>query len=84
MQHRRSHVSDITRKVARDTGATLVDLRKAYVAYLQNHNAALGVDGSLDIAESGIVTYDGVHPNGAGAALLADLIAEGVYQALKP
>ncbi|MCY2931507.1 MAG: GDSL-type esterase/lipase family protein [Planctomycetota bacterium] len=75
--------SDITRKVARDTGTTLVDLRKAYVAYLQNHNAALGIDGSLAIAESGILTYDGVHPNAAGAGLLADLIADGVYRALK-
>jgi lysophospholipase L1-like esterase len=75
--------AEITRKVAGDTGTTLVDLRKAYVAYLQNYNAALGVDGTLDIAESGILTYDGVHPSGRGAALLADLIGEGVYQGLK-
>jgi lysophospholipase L1-like esterase len=74
--------AEITRGVARDTGSTLVDLRRAYVAYLQNHNAQLRVDGTLYSAPSGILTYDGVHPNGQGVALLANLISEGICRAL--
>ncbi|MCX6922003.1 MAG: GDSL-type esterase/lipase family protein [Verrucomicrobia bacterium] len=74
--------AEITRKVARDTRATLVDLRKAYVAYLRNHNAQLRVDGTLYFMPSGILTYDGVHPNNRGVALLANLISDGIFRAL--
>lgn len=38
---------EITRKVAKSTHVILVDLRRAYIAYLQNHNAQLRVDGTL-------------------------------------
>ena len=68
--------------MARDTGTTLVDLRQAYVAYLQNHNAQLRVDGTLYFMPSGILTYDGVHPSGQGVALLAGLIGDGIFRAL--
>lgn len=65
----------ITRKVAAATGATLVDLRRAFLAYLRNHNAELRVDGTLKFLKTGVLTYDGVHPNAKGNALTADLIA---------
>lgn len=71
------------RAVASESGATLVDLRRAYLAYLQNKNAQLRVDGSLYSAPSGILTYDGVHPNAAGVSLLANLLGEGVYRAYR-
>jgi len=75
--------AEITRKVAAATGATLVDLRGAFMAYLRNHNAELRVDGTLKFVSTGVLTYDGVHPNATGNALTADLIARGIYQALK-
>ncbi len=74
--------SEIARKVAKDTGTTLVDLRKAYIAYLQNHNAKLRIDGSLYIKPNGILTYDGVHPSATGNTLLANLIGDGIFRAL--
>jgi lysophospholipase L1-like esterase len=74
--------SEVTRKVTQATGTTLVDLRKAYVAYLQNHNAQLRVDGTLYIKTSGFLTYDGVHPTGPGNILLANLIGDGIFRAL--
>ena len=74
--------SELTRKVAQATGTTLVDLRKAYLAYLRNHNAQLRVDGSLYFKPSGVLTYDGVHPTASGTELLANLIADGIFRAL--
>ncbi len=74
--------SEITRKVAADTKTTLVDLRRAAVAYLQNHNAQLRVDGTLYFKPSGVLTYDGVHPNAIGNTLLANLISDGIVRAL--
>ena len=68
--------------MAKDTGATLVDLRRVYVAYLRNHNAELRVDGTLKFLSTGVLTYDGVHPNARGVALLADHIAHGIHTAL--
>lgn len=73
---------EITRRVAADTKSVLVDLRRAYVAYLQNHNAQLRVDGSLYFKPSGVLTYDGVHPNTTGNVLLANLIGDGIARAL--
>ena len=75
--------AEITRKVARSEGATLVDLRRVYVAYLRNHNAELRVDGSLRLRSTGVLTYDGVHPTKAGVELLADHIAQGIHDALE-
>lgn len=74
--------AELTRKVVKSHGATLVDLRKAYVAYLQNHNSELRVDGSLRFRKSGFLTYDGVHPNEAGVTLLANLISDGIVRSL--
>ena len=75
--------AEITRKVASSTNTTLVDLRKVFLAYLQNHNAELRVDGSLNSVSMGVLTYDGVHPNATGNLLLADHIAQGIYEASK-
>ena len=73
----------LTRTVAKDTGTSLVDLRRAYIAFLQNNNAQLRVDGTIYSAPAGILTYDGVHPSGKGVSLLANLIGEGICQALR-
>lgn len=74
--------SQITRTVASSTGTTLVDLRKVYMAYLQNNNWNLQLDGSLTFQSSGILTYDGVHPTDIGNAMLADHLSQGIYTAL--
>lgn len=74
---------DITRTVAKETGATLVDLRAAYLACLQNRNAVLRVDGALFSKPSGVLTYDGVHPTADGNRLLANLLADGIARALE-
>lgn len=73
----------ITRKVAASTGVTLVDLRKACFAYLQNHNCELRLDGSIRFVNSGSLTGDGVHTNAAGTELLADMISQGILEVLK-
>ncbi|MEI7955847.1 MAG: GDSL-type esterase/lipase family protein [Verrucomicrobiota bacterium] len=73
---------ELTRKVAQASGSTLVDLRKAYIAYLQNSNAQLRVDGTLFFKPAGVLTYDGVHPSASGTELLASLIGDGILRAL--
>ena len=75
--------AEITRSVAKSTNTTLVDLRRVFLAYLQNKNAELRVDGSLNFVSTGVLTYDGVHPNAIGNALLADHISQGIHDALK-
>ncbi len=76
------HFAALTRKVAKETGATLINTRAAFIAYLQNHNAKLRIDGSLVMRQAGLLTYDGVHPSDAGNDLLADLMADGIDRAL--
>lgn len=75
--------ADITRKVAKETGVTLIDTRAVFIAYLQNHNVKVRVDGSLVMREAGVLTYDGVHPNDRGNDLLADHLAAGIDAALR-
>ncbi len=55
--------SDISRKVAADTGVQLNDLRKAFLAYLKEHNA--------EGKPKGVLTGDGVHLNPAGNRFVA-------------
>jgi hypothetical protein len=74
--------AEITRKVARSNGATLVDLRSVYRAYLRNQNAELRVDGGLNYLSTGVLTYDSVHPGANGNGLLADHISRGIHDAL--
>jgi lysophospholipase L1-like esterase len=56
----------ISRKVARQSKATLCDLRKAFVDHLKAHNKAGH--------QRGVLTTDGVHLNAAGNKLVADTI----------
>lgn len=74
--------AEITRRVARDSSTTLVDLRRVFLSCLRNRNAELRVDGSLNFRRTGVLTDDGVHPNAAGNTLLADHISQGIYDAL--
>lgn len=74
--------ANITRKVAADTGTTLVDIRKAFMAYHENNGWKVQVDGSL-IWKGSLLTYDGVHGNTRGYTVIADLISQGIYEALK-
>ncbi|HUY32018.1 MAG TPA: Dabb family protein [Pirellulales bacterium] len=60
----------ISRRVARDTKSQLVDLRKAFLGYLKEHNA--------DNAESGVLTMDGVHLNAAGNRFVAGQMLEAL------
>ena len=72
----------LTRKVAAETNASLVDLRKAFVAYLRNNGTVLQPDGTVK-CRGKLLTYDGVHANAEGNEVLADLIAQGICEALK-
>lgn len=58
--------SDITRKVAEETGSQLLDLREAFMAYLKEHNP--------DNAAKGILTRDTVHLNKNGNIFLSGLV----------
>ena len=65
--------STISRKVAKEQNVELLDLRKAFLAHLKEHNK--------DNAEKGILTTDGVHLSASGnqfvaATMLAALGAE--------
>jgi lysophospholipase L1-like esterase len=55
--------SAISRKVAGETGATLLDLRAAFLNYLREYNTAG--------QEQGVLTTDGVHLNDAGNRFVA-------------
>jgi len=62
--------SEISRQVATDTGSQLLDLRKAFIAYLKEHNP--------DHAEKGILTIDGVHLNDDGNRVLSRLVLDAL------
>ena len=66
--------SEITRKLATDGKITLVDLHNVFVNTLKKVNGANKRFGNL--------TYDGVHMNEAGNALIADQISMGLVDAL--
>ncbi|MBK8976848.1 MAG: family 20 glycosylhydrolase [Planctomycetes bacterium] len=72
----------IVRSVAAREGATLVDLRAASIAWLQNHNRTLRLDGTLAAAPRGLLTHDGIHPTATGDELVAQLLADGIRRAL--
>jgi len=55
--------SDVSRKVAMETGSTLLDLRAAFMTYLKEYNTANEA--------KGILTGDGVHLNDAGNRFVA-------------
>ena len=60
----------ISRSVAKATGRPLIDLRKAFLAHLQQHN-----DQNV---EKGILTTDGVHLNAAGNKFVAAQMLAGL------
>lgn len=66
--------AEVTRAVAAHTGATLIDLRRAFQRHLEAHNPHQ--------AAEGILTYDGVHLNAAGHRLVAQAIAEQVVKVI--
>ena len=74
--------ADITRKVARESGTTLVDLRAAFMACLDNESVVVRPGGSWT-SDAKLLTHDGVHPTARGEAVLADLIAQGIFEALQ-
>jgi len=73
--------ADITRKVVTETGATLADLRKAFVAYTKNHGYDVLPDGSMTYSAR-VLAYDGVHINDRGSAIVAEVFAQAIYDAL--
>jgi len=58
--------SDISRRVARETGSQLLDLRKEFIAYLKVNNP--------ENLEKGILTKDSVHMNEAGNRFLCEQV----------
>lgn len=76
-------VAALTRRVASDEGATLVDLRAAAIAWLQNHNRRLRLDGTFAYESKGLLTYDGIHLSERGNTLVAELLADGIARALR-
>ncbi len=64
--------SDISRRVAKETGSTLCDLHKAFGAYLRDHNP--GND------EKGILTVDRVHLNDQGNRFVEEEILKTLNQ----
>jgi len=62
--------SDISRKVAKETGSQLLDLRKEFTSYLKKHNT--------DNLRMRILTHDTVHLNKAGNLFLANLILDSL------
>jgi lysophospholipase L1-like esterase len=68
----------VSRTVARETKAELLDLRRQFLAYLKKNNPKN--------AEKDLLTTDGVHLNAAGNRFVADRMLEalGVIEAEKP
>lgn len=60
----------ISRRVAREEGVQLIDLRKVFIDYLKQHNTSN--------AEKGVLTTDGVHLNSIGNRLVADTMLEAL------
>jgi len=74
--------ADITRKVAKETGATLADLRQAFVAYTRNEGYDVLSTGAMRYS-SNLLATDGVHVNDTGARIAADLISQAICDTLK-
>jgi len=64
--------SEISRRIANETGSTLCDLRIAFTAYLKSHNPAN--------EEKGILTVDRVHLNDEGNRFVAEQILKTLNQ----
>lgn len=64
--------SDVSRMVAAEEGAILMDLRSAFTKYLDMNNP--------DNQESGILTSDGVHLNPAGNEFVANRMLDALLE----
>ncbi len=64
--------ADISRRVARETNTPLVDLRRAFLEHLKQHNP--------DNQERGVLTGDGVHLNAEGNAFVARTLLAALGQ----
>jgi isoamyl acetate esterase len=62
--------AEVSRMAAKETGAQLCDLRKAFVDYLAKNNA--------EDKDSGVLTGDRVHLNDAGNKVVADTILAAI------
>ncbi len=71
----------VTLAVAAETGATPVNLRKAFVDYLKTHNTKKDDQGAFP--RKGFLTYDGVHMSQQGNDLLASLLAQAIVEVLR-
>lgn len=67
-----NHYSNIIRKLATDTGSSLIDLRKAFLDFIKNNNP--------ENKERGVLTTDGVHLNYAGNTFVAQAMLTGLQQ----
>lgn len=67
--------SEISRKVAKETGTTMCDLRVAFIEHLKNNNP--------DNKDRGILTRDTVHLNAAGNQFVAEQAAQSIAEALR-
>jgi isoamyl acetate esterase len=65
--------SDISRRLARESGSNLCDLRRAFVTYIAKNNP--------ENREMGILTTDRVHLNDAGNRFVADEILRALDRA---
>ena len=63
-------IADISRMLAKETGSQLLDIRKAFIDYLEQHNPKQ--------AEKGILTNDSVHMNEAGNRFLSELVLKAL------
>jgi lysophospholipase L1-like esterase len=64
--------SDISRRVAKELGARVCDLRETFIHYLAAHN--------LENKEEGVLTVDSVHLNDAGNRLVANTILKALAE----
>ena len=62
--------SNISRKVAAETSTQMLDLRAAFMNYLEENN--------LENADKGILTADTVHLNKNGNSVLAGLMLDAL------
>lgn len=65
-----------------DFNVAFVDLHTLGMWYLQNNNNDKFINFMPDWKKSGILTYDGVHPNSIGADFLADQLSYGIVRTL--
>jgi len=66
----------ISRKVATETKSAMIDLRKAFLSHLKEHNAMN--------ADKNVLTTDGVHLNDAGNEFVAKQMLSGLHASSHP